>query len=257
MKRLRSLLISLISSGGLLVSPVMPAAQAFTFGSTQLTSPVGNPGIHTTIPTVNITSTDINNSFKVDWLLSKSDSGISENLTASGVFTVNRLTSNLLTLSVMLTNTTVASFQAAILATGLGVESNAVASFATTGTTFKSVSPGQGGQQQFPGGFKNIDVCIFAANNCSGGKIKQGLQSGGNSDVFMLNLAGNFGATPSVKLDSFAMKFQTQQGSYEIPGKIHIEEPEPEPIPEPTTVLGLVAIGGALLRQKQLQQALK
>ncbi|NJN85040.1 MAG: cistern family PEP-CTERM protein [Leptolyngbyaceae cyanobacterium SL_7_1] len=101
-----------------------------------------------------------------------------------------------------------------------------------------------------------MDVCIFAANNCSGGRIKQGLQSGGNSDTFTLNLAGNFGSTPSVKLDSFAMKFQTQQGSYEIPGSIRIEE-EPEPIPEPTALLGLMAIAGAfkLLRQNQAEQS--
>jgi hypothetical protein len=239
-----------------LLSPVAPAAQAFTFGSTELSSPVGNPGIHKTIPTVDITTADVNKSFSVDWLLPKTTVGISENLSANGVFKVNSFSSNLLSLSVMLTNTTAASFQAAILATGLGVESNAVASYASVGTTFKNVSAGQGGQQQFPGGFKNIDVCIFAANNCSGGKIKQGLQSGGNFDSFTLNLAGNFGAIPSVKLNSFAMKFQTQQGSYEIPGSIQIEE-EPEPIPEPTVLLGLVAIGGALklLRQNQAEHS--
>ncbi|NJN85039.1 MAG: hypothetical protein HC881_00275 [Leptolyngbyaceae cyanobacterium SL_7_1] len=154
MKRLLSTLVPLIGASGLLLSPIAPVAQAFTFGSTELASPVGNPGTYRSIPTVNITTADVNQSFSVDWLLPRNAVGISEDLSASGVFKVNSLTSNLLSLSVLLTNTTAASFQAAILATGLGVESNAVASYASAGTTFKDVSAGQGGQQQFPGGFK-------------------------------------------------------------------------------------------------------
>jgi PEP-CTERM motif len=74
------------------------------------------------------------------------------------------------------------------------------------------------GQHEALGGFKQIDVCVFAANNCSGGTINDGIQSRGHLDTFTVDIKGVFGATPKVTLSTFAVKFQTQTGSFEFPG---------------------------------------
>ena len=93
----------------------------------------------------------------------------------------------------------------------------------------------------FPGGFKNIDVCVFGGKTCNGGDIKEGLQSGGNFDSFTLNLFGNFGEDPRVTLSAFPLKFQTAAGSYEAAG-----------VPEPITVVGSgLALGFGTLFSKE------
>jgi hypothetical protein len=73
------------------------------------------------------------------------------------------------------------------------------------------------------------------------------LQSGGNSDTFILRIASNtlngFGQNPEVTLSSFAVKYQTQDGSYEIPGNPGGGGGGSQPVPEPTTMLGLLAVG--------------
>ena len=77
---------------------------------------------------------------------------------------------------------------------------------------FGDVSPGNGnGNQTFPGGFKDIDACVYASNGCSGGDIKDGLQAGA-SDSFLLTLT-RADSTDPWTVDSFALKFQTSAGS--------------------------------------------
>jgi hypothetical protein len=247
---------ALAATGVAIAASSFAPANAFTFGTAPRDPAVGNPNIYSSVTTVGITTSDIGDSFTIDWLLPKADSGISQDLSATAVFTVSSFTSSFLDLTVNLTNTTVATFQAAILAMGLGVTPDATVSLLTPGAVFDSVGPGQGGQQQFPGGFKNIDLCAYAANNCSGGNINQGLQSGGNSDTFTVRLAGSFGATPSVTLSDFAIKFQTEQGSFEFPGTPDggtDPDPDPQPVPEPATAaaLGVLALGafGALKKK--------
>ncbi|WP_258823483.1 hypothetical protein, partial [Klebsiella pneumoniae] len=73
-------------------------------------------------------------------------------------------------------------------------------------------------------GFKGIDICAFAANNCGGGDIKDGLQAG-SSDTIDLRIMGYFSS--GVTIASYPMKFQTSNGSYSVAG-----------VPEPITVVG-------------------
>jgi hypothetical protein len=61
-------------------------------------------------------------------------------------------------------------------------ESNATATLSSAGSVFDWVGSGSGPQQNFPGGFGGIDVCLFA-DGCSGGNVNNGLQAGA-SDSF-------------------------------------------------------------------------
>lgn len=168
----------------------------------------------------------------------------SQALDAKAVMTVLGFTKNELSLQVDFFNNTDRSYQASIVSFGFGVNPNATGvSFGQVGSTFDSAEI-QTGQQNFPGGFKQIDVCVFGANNCSGGNINEGLQSG-QSDSFILNITGDFYNPNSdrseVTLSDLAIKFQTQDGSYELAG-----------VPEPITMAGSgLALGfGALLKRK-------
>jgi hypothetical protein len=225
-------LCSAIAGVGVVVACTTPA-QAFTFGSsTPSTGTVGNVGNYTSISTVGISGQDLGKSFSIDWRLP--EAGDRKTMSATGLFTVNSFTKDLLNLTVKLTNTTASSFQAALMSMGLGVSlDSAKASYTSDGSKFDGMT--SGAEQNFPGGFKNIDVCIFAANGCNGGNIKQGVQSGGESDTFTFNILGAFGAQPSVTLDSFAIKFQTQAGSFEFPGSPVIAQALPQPQPSQPT----------------------
>jgi hypothetical protein len=119
----------------------------------------------------------------------------------------------------------------------------------------QTVKPGKPGNQQFPGGFKGIDVCLYAANGCNGGKVKDGLQSGNKSDTFKVNITGNFGVNYAANLDSFPIKFQTENGSYELAGKPKPKPPKPVPEPGTGVALALVAAGAArALKRKNVVQ---
>ncbi|OKH37900.1 hypothetical protein NIES2119_12200 [[Phormidium ambiguum] IAM M-71] len=193
---------------------------------------------------------DINRTLDtVKWLVpagTKGDSILPVDLTAEASMTVKGLTSNLLTLAITLTNTTTTSYTSSILGFGFGVSPNAtsVKLTNTDGVTIFDSAIIQNGQQQFPGGFKQIDLCVYAANNCTGGDVKQGLQSG-QSDSFILEIAGSFWNNDlqrnSVTLSDFPLKFQTDAGSF-----------EPAGVPEPMTVLGSgLALGfGALFKRQ-------
>jgi hypothetical protein len=239
---------SLIASGIVVGGSIFSPAQAFNFGSfTPTNAPVGNPDIYTSLPTVGISSADIGQSFTMNWSLpaSEPNANNTQNINSTGTFKVNSLNSNNLELQVTLTNTTVATYQAALMSLGLGVAPDATATLTQLGTKFNDVDVPT--QQNFPGGFKDIDVCAYSANGCAGGNINQGLQSGGNSDTFILRIASNtlngFGQNPEVTLSSFAVKYQTQDGSYEIPGNPGGGGGGSQPVPEPTTMLGLLAVG--------------
>lgn len=218
---------------------------------------VGNPNIYTSVPLVTISSggpsTD---TFQMNWNLSGYTAAP---LTASALFTVRSFNSAQMVMDVQLNNLTSPGFQSSILALGLGVSPNVTALMSPIGSPdiyFDAVSPGSGPNQTFPGGFKNIDVCAFASSNCSGGNINEGIASG-TDDLFRLTLrAGTgftFGSPTSViALSDFALKFQTQAGSYELPGCVSsacVPEDPPRQVPEPSTLLlgaaALLAMCGA------------
>ena len=159
-------------------------------------------------------------------------------LSASASVTVNNLTDSLLDLTIEMTNTTASSLQAAIVSFGLAIDPDATSvSIIKNGNVFDNAYL-QTGKQNFPGGFKGIDICV-AANGCSGGDIKDGLQSGGNKDTIQLRIDGNF--SQGVTIASYPLKFQSAYGSYEVAG-----------VPEPITIVGSgLALGfGALFKRE-------
>lgn len=212
-------------------------ANAFTIGSI---NPDSAPGIHANKApyTVGITSADVGKTFSTYWILK---GATTQPLKAKAYFKVNDLSSSNLSLDTVLFNRTDDSFQAAITSLGLGVSPNATnVTFNPRGDVFKYAYV-ETGKQNFPGGYKDIDVCVstfkpHSTTNCPGGNIKSGLQAG-ERDIFGLNIAGNYGNKPAVTLQTLPIKFQTSEGSYELLAS------KPREVPTPAATLGLIAFG--------------
>ena|SRR6478672_965734 len=261
---------AIVAAAGILAaSSALSPAFAFSFSSqTDAQGKViqqGSPAQD--LSNVTIRTEDIGQMFEVNWLLSagtKNNDGKSApvDLSATGLFKVINFTQNLLSLEIKLTNNTQQpandpNFNAAILSTGFGVtpdpnrsQGKLQMSLSQPGSVFKNIA--EPTNQNFPGGFKNIDVCIFAANNCSGGNVNNGLQLGGKSDTFKVNIAGNF--TDSfgmnyVTLSSLPLKFQTAAGSFELAG----QQPRKK-VPESgtTAALGLTALGAVVFLKRKV-----
>jgi hypothetical protein len=97
------------------------------------------------------------------------------------------------------TDTTGGSFAAGLRSLGLAAPDEGFGGVATTGSG-------------------NIRLCVLPADDCRGGSIDSGLQSGGKSDPFALDMKEALGTTPKVTPSTFAIKFQTPTGSFEFPG---------------------------------------
>lgn len=184
------------------------------------------PGQSRATTSIDITSADVGNSYSVDWLDPTSSTGISTNLSATGTFTVKSLTASELLLNVTVDNTTASTFQAAILSLGMTSSPSLSSKYQGSSTVFTGLSdPGN-----FPGGFKNINICIWAGNNCNGGSINNGLQSGSSTsfELALSTSSGNLLST-GVDLSQFPVKFQTQNGSFEFGGSTPSIPSTPEP----------------------------
>ena len=223
MRKLLLFLAVLVTSG---------SAQAFTFIDlgTQAGDPPGD------LVAVEIQASDVGDAFDIHWTVDDPVLG------ALATFTVTSFSNDAIVLDITLAHTTDLSdsglTNAAILSMGFGVDPDVVATLTSTGSVFDMVDEGTGGQQSFPGGFKQIDVCIFA-EGCSGGSINAGLAAG-DVDSFQITLTpvdADFsnGAT----LAFFPIKFQTSAGSFEPAGGLA------PPIPEPTS--GLLYAGGVFV----------
>lgn len=209
-------------------------ARAFTF--LDLGSEAGSPSGE--LQAVQIMPADAGDSFDVYW--SVDDPALS----AMATFTVSSYSVDSVVLDITLEHTTDLAdsdlSNAAILSMGFGVDPDVVATLTDTGSVFDLVDEGSGPHQNFPGGFKHVDVCIFA-QGCSGGAIGSGLAAG-EMDAFQITLtpvSTDFRA--GVTLAFFPIKFQTSAGSFEPPGDFT------PPIPEPSSValyaIGLVVAG--------------
>lgn len=184
------------------------------------------PDISGATTSFDITSGDVGDTYTINWLDPTSSTGISTNLSATGTFTVKSLTSSELLLNVTLDNTTTSTFQAAILSLGMTSSPSLSSKYQGSSTVFTGLSdPGN-----FPGGFKNINICIWAGSNCNGGSINNGLQSGSSTsfELALTTSSGNL-LSSGVDLSQFPVKFQTQNGSFEFGGTNSTVPSTPEP----------------------------
>jgi hypothetical protein len=216
---------------GLVLALVALAGPARAFTFIDLGSEAGSPSGD--LQAVELMPGDAGDAFDVYW--SVDDPALS----AMASFTVSSYSVDAIVLDITLEHTTDLAdsdlSNAAILSMGFGVDPDVVATLTNTGSVFDLVAEGSGAQQSFPGGFKQVDVCIFAAG-CSGGSINSGLAAG-EMDTFQITLtpvSTDFRA--GVTLAFFPIKFQSSAGSFEPPGEFT------PPIPEPTS-MALYAVG--------------
>lgn len=186
----------------------------------------------------------------------------SPDLTAEALFKVTMFNATTLAFDIEIKNTTVlppGGFNTNVLAFGFNIDPNATAvSVSDVAGSGLSAATWEGAlSQNFPS-FQTIDICVWAANGCSGGNVNQGLAAGA-SDKLTLTLTGNFAAPANstnkyvALLSDFPLKFQGSWGSFEVPGGPNGGGGCTDPngcggggVPEPTSIalfgLGMVAL---------------
>ena len=188
--------------------------------------------------------TGTTSSFTLNWLFSIPSS--TQVLSAQADVTVTSFSDTQLALSITLDNTTVlipSIAKANILVIGLNFDPTVTqAMYDGQGDVFGGLAT----NVNFPGGFIATDVCAFAANNCQGGNVNQGLTPG-SSDTFDLLLTRTATRQDAAwNLLSAPIKFQTSITSYEFQActltTAGCVRP-PARIPEP----GVLALLGALV----------
>jgi len=186
------------------------------------------------------TISSVGDSFLVDWSTTTTNGSL---ISANSTFTVDSFSTTAIALTIDITNTTILTSlltNADITTFGFGVDPNATATLVSAGSTFDMVSAGSGPHQNFPGGYKDIDICIYA-DGCSGGNTTHGLRAG-ETDTVKILLSGDF-SSGFAELLYFPLKFQTSNGSYEPAGCVNGDCTS---IPEPT-VPALLGIGLLLM----------
>lgn len=235
------------------LSLAAPAANAVLAGMEPVPGggTVGNPSI---VDEWAYAYVDMNNdegeSFTIEWLLTAEELGGGDavDLSASATFTLISLDPNEIIMDVVITNTTLADLGAntpAVTSFGFATDPDAVATFNAPGSNFASID-NQVGSQSYPGGFKNVDICVYSAG-CTGGGIGNALAPG-ESDSFTLRLTPTSGQFDNwVKFSQFPIKFQADFGSFQTAGTTTTEIPEPAPI----ALMGLGLLGLAVWRRRR------
>jgi hypothetical protein len=184
-------------------------------------------------------------------------------LSAIAAVQVYSATNTQLVLRFLVTNDTVVSesgplTQASLMSIGLDFDPNPANASLLSGLYFDGLNPAP---SNFPGGY-SVDVCVFAANNCSGGDIKDGLLvqdlvgtdkdiASGAGDTFRLTLTRNAPTSATAtpwNLNTAAVKFQTNMGSFEFAGCTNANGcTTTTRVPEPGSIalLGAVAVAFA------------
>ncbi|EKD09566.1 hypothetical protein SPLC1_S170150 [Arthrospira platensis C1] len=172
-------------------------------------------------------------------------------MSAFSTFKVDSFTSDYLDLTINISNTTALTqtfTEAGIVSFGFGIDPNATSvQLLQSGNNFTGAQV-RTGQQTFPGGFKQIDICIFT-QGCNGGSQNSALAAGA-SDSLRLRIGGDFTSgttTIGANLLDFPVKFQTTDGSFELAGAANVEQ-----VPEPLTILGTgMALGfGSMFKRE-------
>jgi hypothetical protein len=153
-------------------------------------------------------------------------------LSAVGDFDVT-VTNTYVDFDITLTNNTAAKANEAVHSIGFNSDPNGTSlSMLDAGEYFKSF----GLDQKFPG-YKTVDICAWASNNCTGGAQGANLPGGGapvGSDTFGFRLMGDF--SNGITLSDFVIKFQGDLGSYELSAS----SIRPTSMPEPSSVVLLL-----------------
>jgi hypothetical protein len=205
-------------------------------------------------------------SFTIDWAATIAGHP-TDILSANADFQVTAFTNSSATFRVTLENTTTpSSLQAAIVSLGMYFDNAILTASASdvSGSGNSAITwEAAANTGNFPGGFHNLDVCIWAANGCSGGNINQGLANGAH-DQFDLSLTYTSNLLNTLVLstgDNFPIKYQTELGSFEFPGNPPNTPPPPippdvTPVPEPAAIsllsIGLLGLAGFFRRQPKL-----
>ncbi|MEM8806976.1 MAG: cistern family PEP-CTERM protein [Cyanobacteria bacterium P01_G01_bin.38] len=133
------------------------------------------------------------------------------------------------------------SYQAAITSLWFGVKENVTDISVNGGDYFNKITTPD--NKRASGGFKDIDVCIFASDECNSKKTQGALQLG-HEDTFTVHLKGDFDSDgdgfAEATISDLGMKWQTQDGSYAVSG-----------VPEPITMLGTALAGGFGIAMKR------
>jgi hypothetical protein len=188
-----------------------------------------------------ITINDTTDDFTVNW--SKTIDA-THTLKATASFNVVSFTSTKTIFDITLSNlTNSGSYKAAIMAIGLYTD-NELKGASLTNNSTGVVWNLDTSTENFPGGFHDIDLCLFASNNCQGGSINQGLQTG-QTDSF--NLALSYLSAPSLVIKNtgnFPIKFQTQNDSFEFAGTLDPVNNVPEPAALWMVGIGIIGLAG-------------
>jgi hypothetical protein len=134
-------------------------------------------------------------------------------LTATATFTLTPIDATHETLTITMHNTTVGQPGEYISGFGVNVNPNATVDNFVAGSVFTGFAV----NTNFPS-FQTIDLCVFAGNNCS---ASNGGLTAPNSDTVSFRLTG----TTPFSLDTFAIKFAGNLGSFEVPGRVTTPEP--------------------------------